>query len=114
MKFLYVNIHGLDSIAKGQDLSKIVELDNLDFMLLQEIMGFGEKLIDSLKSCFKGWDVFDVDAIGNYGWLIIGWRTCLGLINIFSVVSSLCLELLYKGLGHAITVMHVYGSYVNK
>jgi exonuclease III len=56
MIILALNCRGLGSSSKKKSLRRLVEVNNLDILMLQETMGDSEKIVLDLGKAFVGWD----------------------------------------------------------
>ena len=84
MKILSINIHGLGGQAKNLALKRPVDLNQHDFLLIQETMEKGDPLVIKLRKFLGNWDFLVADSHGLYGGLITGWNHNLSLMNSFS------------------------------
>jgi hypothetical protein len=67
MKILSTNVKGLGGHAKQLSLKRLINLERLEIILLQETMGMGEPLIFYLKNLLGGWDFIALDVEGLSG-----------------------------------------------
>lgn len=68
---------------------------------------FPEKLI-------KSWSFIGIDAIGNSGGLIVGWRESINVLNTCVISLGLLLEFYSKGWNRAFKVFNAHGVYSDK
>eukprot|EP00253_Pinus_taeda_P014091 PITA_14091 len=74
MKCLSFNCRGLASASKKLALQRLVEVDTIDIILLQEILGPAEHITRSLQSLVPSWNFVAIDAVGRSGGLAIGYN----------------------------------------
>ncbi len=64
MKFLSFNCRGLASASKKLALQRLVEVDPIEIILLQETLGLVEHITCSLQSLVLSWNFVAIDAVG--------------------------------------------------
>ena len=93
----------------------MLTLEHPDVILLQETLGLGDIIKERLESWLTGWSFVTLDVRGRSGGLAVGWKLCAAkLINSWGMDSVLGVELLSVDLGTNISVINVYGPYVNR
>ena len=108
------NCWGLAGPKKKSAFKRVLTLEHPDVILLQETLGLGDIIKERLESWLTGWYFVTLDVRGRSGGLDVGWKLCAAkLINSWGMDSVLGAELLSVDLGTSITVINVYGPYVN-
>ena len=72
MILITLNCRGLASKPKKLAVCRLVEVQHVDVLFLQESMGIGHLLVVDLESMLKGWNFIYLDARGKYGGLPLG------------------------------------------
>ena len=115
MKVLSFNCRGLAGPGKKPAFIRVLTLEHPDVIMLQEILGVGEAVKENLESWLPGWSFVTLDVRGRSGGLAVGWRKCfLKLVNAWGLDSVLGLELFSEELGLLLSVINVYGPYLNR
>ena len=105
-----LNCRGLASLAKKLAIHRLVEDQNIDVLFLQEIMGNGICLATEMESMLVGWIFISLDAKGNSGGLLIGWRKRLfNLVNAWAMDSGLFASLYSIEMKEVYCFMNIYG-----
>ena len=72
MKILSFNCRGLAGPGKKSAFIRVLTLEHLDVILLQETLGAGEVIRERLESWILGWSFFTLDARGRSEGLAVG------------------------------------------
>ena len=72
MTIMSFNCRGLVGPHKRSTLKRVVVLECLDIILLQETMGVGEVVKARLESWFASWNFETLDVRGHFGGLDFG------------------------------------------
>ena len=82
MKILSFNYQGLAGPGKKSAFIRVLTLEHLDVIMLQETLGVGDVVKERLESWLPGWSFVTLDARGRSGGLAVGWRNCcVKLVN---------------------------------
>ena len=73
MIFLSVNCRGLASQSKKLAFRELVRSQNLDIILLQETLGKGDEVINSISKLLPDWVFHALDSVGRSGGVITGF-----------------------------------------
>ena len=115
MKIMYFNCRGLAGPLKISSLKRMVFLECLDIILLQETLGIGEVVKARLEGWFSRWNFETLDVRGSSGGLAIGWNDRnVKVLNLWGSelnIGIYCSDLV---LGEFFTVCNVYGPYLNR
>jgi exonuclease III len=115
MKILSFNCRGLASPAKKSSLKRLVSVNNLDIIFLQETLGVSEVVVNSLEALLPGWSFVAVDAKGCSGGLATGWRLkSYRCDSVWGFDSGIGLNLFSEELGHALVLINIYGPYAER
>ena len=115
MKILSFNCRGLAGPVKKSAFIRVLTLEHSDVILLQETLGVGDVILERLELWLPGWSFLTLDANGRSGGLAVGWRkSCVKLVNAWGMNSVLGVELHCDELGFILTVINVYGPYLNR
>ena len=115
MNVLSLNCRGLTGPRKRSAIQRVIELDLPDVVLLQETLGVGDVIKSSLESWFPRWCFESLDVHGRYWRLAIGWHSGrVSVLNIWGLVSVMGMTIKALGLVDPITVVNVYGPYLNR
>jgi len=115
MKLMSYNCRGLAGPHKKSAFRRVLTLEHPDVILLQETLGVGDVIKNSLESWLPGWSFLTLDVKGRSGGLAVGWKnSCLKLVDSWGMDSVLCVDLMSADLGFTIKVINVYGPYHNR
>ena len=115
MKILSFNCRRLAGPVKKSAFIRVLTLEHPDVILLQETLGVGEVILARLESWLPGWDFETLDARGRSGGLAVGWKkSCMKLVNAWGMKDVLGVEVFSEELGISLTVVNVYGPYLNR
>jgi len=115
MKIMSFNCRGLAGPKKKSAFMRVLTLEHPDVILLQETFGLGDVIKEKLESWLGGWSFVTLDVRGRSGGLAVGWKLNVAkLITSWGMNSVLGVELLSSDLGSSITVINIYGPYVNR
>ena len=115
MKILSFNCRRLAGPGKKPAFIRVLTLEHPDVILLQETMGEGEVIRERLESWLPGWSFVTVDARGRSGGLAVGWKNCrVKMINAWGTEAILGVEVFSEDLGIPLSVVNVYGPYLNR
>ena len=115
MKLMSFNSRGLAGPVKKSAFIRVLTLEHPDVILLQETLGVGEVIKERLENWLSGWSFVTLDANGRSGGLAVGWRKCcVKLVNAWGMDSVLGAELHSEELGFSLSVLNVYGPYLNR
>ena len=115
MKLMSFNYRGLAGPVKKSAFIRVLTLEHPDVIMLQETLGVGEAVKEKLESWLPGWSFVTLDVRGRSGGLAVGWRKCcVKLVNAWGLDSVLGLELFSEELGLLLSMINVYGPYVNR
>ena len=94
MIILSYNCRGLASLLKKLALKELIKLHNPDVLFLQEILGQGEEVIDTLTRMFPGWVFHSLDAQGRSRGIASGYNSAkLKVLSSWGLANSLALEI---------------------
>ena len=65
MNCMSFNCRGLDSASKKLALQRLVEVDPIDIILLQETIGPAKLITCSLQSLVPSWNFVAIDVVGR-------------------------------------------------
>ena len=74
MIILSYNFRGLASLPKKLALKELMKLHNLNVLFLEETLGQGEEVLDTLTRIFPGWVFHSLDAQGRSGGIASGFN----------------------------------------
>jgi len=115
MKILSFNCRGLANPSKKSSLRRVIDLNCLDVILLQETLGLSDDVTKSLELLLPGWKFVAIDVNGRSGGLASGWRLSVCRCdNFWSIRSGLGLQLFSTDLGMVVIVLNIYGPYINR
>ena len=115
MKLMSFNCRGLARPVKKSAFIRVLTLEHPDVILLQETLGVGEVIKERLESWIPGWSFVTLDARGRSGGLAVGWKNCcMKLVNAWGMDAALGAEVYSEYLGTSLTVVNVYGPYLNR
>ena len=115
MKVMSFNCRGLAGPGKKSALMRVLALEHPDVLLLQETLGVGVVIQGKLESWFPGWSFVTLDAKGRSGGLAVGWKNnCVKMINSWGSEAMLGVEIFSEDLGISLSVINVYGPYINR
>ena len=115
MKILSFNCRGMAGPVKKSAFVRVLTLEHPDVILLQETLGVGEVIKEKLENWLPGWCFLTLDANGRSGGLAVGWRKCsVKLVNAWGMESVLGADLHCEELGFTLSVINVYGPYLNR
>lgn len=106
MKDISLYIRRLRGQSKKLAHKRMMDLDRLDIVLIQETMGRGSHLISNLKNPMASWNFLATQSEGFSEGLIIGWNQNVTLINTFSIHLGLCIS---KSLSLDLTILECIG-----
>ena len=114
MKIMSFNYRGLVNSSKKSYLRRLIDFNRPDVVLLQETLGLNEYVSCILETLLLGWKFVVIDLCGRSGGLASGCNLkscrCDGMWSFF---SSIGLDHFYAHLGKVLTILNVYGPYVN-
>ena len=88
------NCRGMAGPLKIPALRRVVDLEHLDVMLLQETLGIGDMIKAKLESWFLDWQFVTLDVGGRSRGLAMGWNThVVKALNIWGLDSVLGMTL---------------------
>ena len=115
MKIMSFNCRGLAGPGKKSALMRVLSLEHPDVLMLQETSGVGEVIQGKLESWFPGWSFVSLDAKGRSGGLAVGWKNiCVKMLNAWGSEAVLGVDLLFEDLGISLSVLNIYGPYINR
>ena len=115
MKIMSFNCRGLARPKKKSAFKRVFTLEHPDVILLQETLGLGDIIKEKLESWMTGWSFVTLDVRGRSGGLAVGWKlSAAKLVNSWGRDSVLGVELLFADLGTNLSVINVYGPYLNR
>ena len=115
MKLMSFNCRGLAGPGKKSALMRVLSLEHPDVLMLQETLGVGEVIQGKLESWFPGWSFVTLDANGRSGGLAVGWKNiCVKMLNAWGSEAVLGVDLLFEDLGISLSVLNIYGPYINR
>ena len=102
MKIMSFNCRGLTNPFKKLSLGRLIDLNRLDIVLLQETLGLNVEVYSILETLLPGLKFVANDVCGRSGGLAFGWnlQSC-HCVGIWSFAFGIGLELL----------MHIWGWY---
>jgi hypothetical protein len=75
----------------------------------------GRKSLKELSKLLRNWDLYFIDAIGRLGGNVTGWNKCsFTLTNSWAFPIGLGTSFFSLDLGKDITVLNVYGPYMDR
>ena len=96
MKFLSLNCRGLASTRKTLSLKRVIQVQKLDIILLQETLGTEEEVSRVLSSISSSFTFLAQSAKGHSGGLAIVWNpTMLHCQNSWGASFGMGLELFW-------------------
>ena len=115
MKILSFNCRGLAGPGKKSAFIRVLTLEHPDVILLQETLGVGEVIQEKLESWIPGWSFVSLDVRGRSGGLAVGWNNRrVKLNNAWGSEGVLGVEIFSEELGMSLSVVNVYGPYINR
>ena len=115
MKLMSFNCRGLAGPVKKSAFIRVLTLEHMDVILLQETLGVGDVIKERLESWLPSWSFVTLDARGRSGGLVVGWRnSCVKLANAWGLDYVLGVEIFFEELGITLSVINVYGPYLNR
>ena len=115
MKIMSFNCRGLAGPKKKSSFKRVLTLEHPDVILLQETLGLGDIIKEILEIWMAGWSFVTLDVRGRSGGLAVGWKQSEAkLMNSWGRDSVLGVELLSTDLGTILSVINVYGPYLNR
>ena len=109
------NCRGLVGPKKKSAFKRVFTVEHPDVILLQETLGLGDIIKEKLESWMAGWSFVTLDVRGRSGGLAVGWKlSAAKLVNSWGRDSVLGVELLFADLGTNLSVINVYGPYLNR
>ena len=115
MKIMSFNCRGLAGPGKKLALMRVLSLEHPDVLMLQETLGVGDVIQGKLENWLPGWSFVTLDAKGRSGGLAVGWKhNCVKLINSWGSEAVLGVEVFSAELGVSLSVINVYGPYLNR
>ena len=115
MKIMSFNCRGLAGPKNKSAFKRVLTLEHPDVILLQETLGLGDIIKERLESWLVGWSFVTLDVRGRSGGLAVGWKLSTAkLLNSWGRDSVLGVELLSVDLGTQLSVINVYGPYLNR
>ena len=115
MIVMTLNYQGLASLPKKLVVRRMVEDQLIDVLFLQEIMGDGLSLACELELLLSDWVFISLDAKGNSGGLLLGWRIRhFQLISAWAVDSGLFASMYSIEMKEVFCFMNIYGPYLDR
>lgn len=115
MKIMSFNCRGLTSPIKKTSLRRLIEIHQPDVVLLQETLGSSEDVVRILEAMLPGWKFVGLDARGRSGGVASGWNLKRCWCNFsWGIASGLGLEVWEAQVGRMITILNIYGPYLNR
>ena len=115
MIIMTLNCRGLASKPKKLAIVRLVGLQSVDILFLQETMGDGVSLASSLELLLHGWTFCSVDAKGKSRGLLLGWRNrVLHFLNSWAMDLGLYVALYSIEFKMELGFFNVYGPYVER
>ena len=114
MKLMSFNCWGLAGPHKISTLKRVVGLEHLGILLLQETLGVGDVVKTKLENWFLGWDFTTLDVRGCSGVLEIGWNEkTVKALNLWGKESVLGINFQALALQTSFIVFNIYGLYLD-
>lgn len=115
MKCLSFNCKGLANPNKKMALRRMIELEKLDVIFLQDTLGDGEAIINMFKSLLPGWTFHDLDAQGRSSGFSMGINNrSMKFENVSGRVGLLAADVFLVELGHTLRLVNIYSSWYNE
>jgi len=110
MKCLSFSYRGMASASKKLALHRIFEIEPIDIILLQEILGPTDLISDSLTSISTGWIFSAMDSTGRSGGLTIGYYPkSIKVQASWGGQGFMGIDLFSLELGTSLRVIKIYG-----
>jgi hypothetical protein len=87
-----LNKRGLNIPSKRLVQEILVKVHKHDVIMVQETMGEGKKVVESLCKLFKEWDFLALDSLGNLGRILTGWKKKIPLCQSIILDASIWIE----------------------
>ena len=110
-KFLSLNCKGLASTRKKIALKRVVQVQKLDIIILQETLGTEEEVSRVLSSISSSFTFLAHSAKGHSGGLAIAWNTTmLHCENPWEASFGMGLEIFWEEPNLHLNLINIYGS----
>jgi hypothetical protein len=114
MKCMSFNSRSFAGALKKPSLKRVISMEHLDVLLLQETMGIGEEVKTCPENLLPDWKFETMDALGRSGGLTTGWNTqTIQVINTWGLDSGLGISVLALDIKDVLHILNVYGPYQN-
>jgi len=110
MKCLSFNCRGLASASKKLALRRLIEVEPIDIILLQETLGMVDHISQSLHSMIQRWTFVALDVARRSGGLAIGYNPRTIRVDAsWGGSGFLGLDIFSVDLGMIFRIVNVYG-----
>lgn len=112
MKCISFNCRGLASPAKILAFRRLLNLDKVDLIFLQETLGSNAQSCSLLKGLKLGWTFHALDVQGRFGDMEVGFdgRT-MKLLNVWRRSEVIMVDIFSEELGMKLRYVNIYRPY---